>query len=378
MKKILNFIYFLYFDYLLKRKGRSPVKKGTLLLIKLDSIGDYILFRNFLPYLKNKYSGYKITYCGTIEVKDLVSTFDSEIFHDYIWIDRLKFLTDSKYKEDKLTDIHNRGYEIVISPNYTREILFADQIVKVSDAEQRIGSLPSPDKSKRMNLLTDSFYTELIDASEKNQFEFYRNKNFFEKLLGVSLDIKRTELTPLQSSKEFNLKNHILLFPGAKEPKRRWSPDYFAELSDYIIKNSDYKIALTGSAADKEISERIINKTVKDKITDLTGVTSLPDLVKVISECELLISNETGAIHIAAALQVPFICISNGNHYGRFNPYPAEIFDKGYFIYPPEFEKHDEEKLRFNSELDINSIKVKEVTDLFIKLEKEKFGRTIL
>jgi len=325
--------------------------------------------------LKSKYNSYEFTYCGSTEVKDLILSFDKELFKDFIWIDRFKFLYDLEYKKEVLRDIYNRGYEIVLCPNYHREILFGDQIVGASGAVQRIGSTSSPDKSARMNLLTNRFYTKLIEASDENLFEFYRNKQFFEKLLGPLL-IKRPEITPSADSKEFNLKDHIILFTGAKASKRIWSPDYFADTANFILNNSNYKIALTGGPLDTESSARIKDLVIyKERLTDLTGSTSLRDLVKVISECRFLISNETGAVHIAAALDIPFICISNGNHYGRFNPYPPEIFNKGYFLYPPELNASDKEELRYSSSLDINSIYPKEVNELFIKLEKENFGR---
>ncbi len=93
-----------------------------------------------------------------------------------------------------------------------------------------------------------------------------------------------------------------------------------------------------------------------------------------ISETELLISNDTSAIHIAAAVGTPFICISNGSHFGRFHPYPPEIFDKAYYIYPPEIMNNlnDIELLknqyRFSSDLDINEIKPQVVKEVIKKV----------
>lgn len=92
------------------------------------------------------------------------------------------------------------------------------------------------------------------------------------------------------------------------------------------------------------------------------------ELAKLISESELLISNDTSAIHIAAAVNTHFICITNGNHYGRFFPYPNEVFDKGIYIYPQEIKdkinlKEVQEKLRYKSDFDINTISSEEVID---------------
>jgi ADP-heptose:LPS heptosyltransferase len=57
----------------------------------------------------------------------------------------------------------------------------------------------------------------------------------------------------------------------------------------------------------------------------LAGKTSLPEFVEVIRQARLLISNETSAVHIAAAVKTPSVCILGGGHFGRFLPYPEKV-----------------------------------------------------
>ena len=107
---------------------------------------------------------------------------------------------------------------------------------------------------------------------------------------------------------------------------------------------------------------------------DMTGKTTLPQLAKLISLSKILISNETSAVHFAAAVGTPFVCLSNGNHFGRFNPYPKEMNVKSIYLYPDEIEKkvNDVEflsnKYRFESNLDINSITPDKVMTAIEKL----------
>ena len=105
-------------------------------------------------------------------------------------------------------------------------------------------------------------------------------------------------------------------------------------------------------------------------------------MVKLIRNAEFLISNETGPVHIAAAVRTPFICISNGNHFGRFNRYPREVFEKGLYVYPPELMSRIEQSVkslyeseyRYESRLDINSIDVVSVCIALNKLLKSNSG----
>ena len=355
-KYLFNFLIFLLLDFFisLKRNVKHP---ETLLLIKLDAIGDYILFRNLIPYFKeSKYRNYKITFCGNIEIKELVLSYDGEYFNDFIWIDRAKFSGSIIYKYKILKDIYSRGFETAINTAYTREILYGDQIIKTCNAGEKIGSYGSPDHKRNTRILTNRFYTKLIPASENNLFEFYRNIEFFETLLDIKILLKKLNIFPLKS---YNLKssNFILIFPGAKEEKRKWKPEYYAKVSNCILLNYNCDIVISGSSHDEDMANQIINDIQqKERVTNLTGKSSLTELVSIIESSRLLISNESAAVHIAAALDKNFICVSNGNHFGRFNPYPKEICNVGYFIYPDEIRETSDETLRFNSELDINKI----------------------
>ena len=377
---LFNYISFLPFRYLVRRK-KVPVNSGTMLIIRLDAMGDYILFRNFLEVLKKngKYAGFRITLCGNIEWKNLAEVFDKEFIEEFIWIDRKKFYNNFFYKYHILTKIHNSGFEVVINSAYTREILFGDLIVKVSDAKERIGCSGSLDKHAKWKraLLSDSYYTTLFNSKNENLFEFYRNKEFFENLLNRKLSIgKHYFNTGKLNIEKITGDKYVILVPGAKDKERIWDMENFVSVSQFIIKNYKLKVIVSGSENEKMLAETLISKLNPDYAYNLAGKVSLSSLVKYIEDAELLLSNETGPVHIAAAVNTPVICISNGNHLGRFNPYPKEIFQNAYYIYPHEVENiinsgsENQNNLRFKSEYDINEItpdRVKEVINKILE-----------
>jgi len=353
---------------------KVQIKPKTLLLVRLDSIGDYLLFRNFLKVIREseQYKNYKIYLCGNIVWKNLA---DSELIRDdrnfideFIWISRNKFKKNLRYKFNILRQIHKLGVETVIETTFTREILFGDEIVKVSNAKEKIGSTASQESYSKWKrkLLTDKYYTKLIPSSNENLFEFYRNKEFFSQLLQKNIDIKKPNIQNINVELPRFIKNKfIVLFPGGSSRNKMWSSKYFQEVAKFILENYSLDIVLTGSKQEEYLFNEIIINEFSERFINLFGNT-LVELAKLISEAELLISNDTSAIHFAAAVDTPFICITNGNHYGRFFPYPKEIFDKGIYIYPPEIKnkihlKEVQEKLRYKSDFDINSISPEEV-----------------
>jgi ADP-heptose:LPS heptosyltransferase len=381
IKKIQNmgvYIISLLLSNLLNLK-KVKIQPKSLLIIRLDSIGDYVLFRNFLEILKksNKFSGYRITLCGNITWKDLAITFDKEFADEFIWLNRNKFYTNPGYKYQLLKRIHNSGFEVVIDSTYSREILFGDLLIKVSNAKERIGCSGSLDKHSewKRNLISDNYYTTLFNSTKDNLFEFYRNKEFFENLLNSKLEIKKPYFKTLSTTiKKVTQNEYVVIVPGAKDKERIWDIENFVSVARFIITNYKMDIIIIGSEKEFNLATILISKLNSNSVFNLAGQISLSNLVKYIENAKLLISNETGPVHIAAAVNTPLICISNGNHLGRFNPYPQSIFPKANYIYPKEVdnligtENFKQNRFRFKSKLDINKIKVDRVTAIINKI----------
>jgi ADP-heptose:LPS heptosyltransferase len=346
----------------------------------LDAIGDYILLRNFIRLIKDsaKFKDYKITLCGNIIWKELAETLDSDCIDKFIWIDRTKLKNNIFYKFRLLKMIKLIGFETAIDLTYSREILFGDSIIKASNAIERIGSEGSPDSYVRWKrkLFSDNYYTRLLTASSKNLFEFFRNKEFFERLLETNLEIQKPTIDVSKISSPIDLMNdYAVIFPGASEPEKTWDVKNFTEIAKYLESENSLKIVVAGSSNESKLGKQIVSALGNTSL-DLTGKTSLSQLAKIISSAKILISNDTSAVHFAAAVNTTFICVSNGSRFGRFHPYPAEVFNKGHYVYPTEIINQFynieilNEKFRFSSDLDINSIKPEVVINLIRKVLK--------
>jgi ADP-heptose:LPS heptosyltransferase len=339
------------------------------LIIRLDEIGDFVLFHNFIRIIKQskKYQNYRISLCGNISWKDLAEKTLQDSVDHFIWIDKKQFEKNLRYKYQCLRTIYSEGFSIMINPHYTRGILYDDTIVRASKAPSKIGSQGSPEshtKWKR-NLFTDKYYTQLIPQSSDILFEFFRNKEFCETLLEKEIEIHKPilQLPKSPDSQSLN-KDTIVIFPGAGNVQRQWNIDKFVEICRFILANSQHELIICGSEKEIHLSKIITGNLDDLRVVDLAGKTNLIDLAAIIENSQLLVSNETGAVHLAAALETPFICLSNGRFLGRFHPYPSQIFNKGQYLYPPAIMNNlnniDELKRQysFDSPLNINDISV--------------------
>lgn len=371
IRNLVNFLLFLVIDFFSGLK-KNEIRPATLLVIRYDSIGDYILFRKFIRVLREdeKYKGYKITLCGNIAWKELAVSLDSDVVDEFIWMERNKFLNNLSYKISFLQMIRSKGFETVINSTYTREILFGDQVVKFSGAPVRIGSAGSPDKSGRTRIFSDRFYTRLVPAAGDNLFEFYRNMEFFENLLGRKTAVLNSQIEKSKLKNYDGLpEKYCVLFPGANNPKRRWSTGNFAKICEYLMNEYNLPVVIPLSGKEKFLVDEISGQVNPDMLIDLSGKASLTELADIIARSELLVSNDTSAVHFAAAVNKKFLCITSGLYLGRFLPYPADLCPGGKYLYPPELEGKagteamDRDRFRYSSELDINSITVQRVKE---------------
>jgi heptosyltransferase-2 len=107
----------------------------------------------------------------------------------------------------------------------------------------------------------------------------------------------------------------IGIAPGATYgPAKRWFPDRFAAVADKLKNMFDCQIILLGGKNDWQTAEEVKSSAVSDLI-NLAGKSTVREAAYLISQCSLFISNDSGLMHIAGALNIPTVAI-----FGSTNP----------------------------------------------------------
>ncbi|MGC8808746.1 MAG: lipopolysaccharide heptosyltransferase II [bacterium] len=97
--------------------------------------------------------------------------------------------------------------------------------------------------------------------------------------------------------------------PGSSYgPAKEWPVKKFAELSQKIIKKLGARIIVLGGQNDRELAQKILASS-QNLGYDLTGQTSLVEAMALMVQCRLIVTNDSGLMHVAAALQVPLVAI---------------------------------------------------------------------
>jgi ADP-heptose:LPS heptosyltransferase len=116
---------------------------------------------------------------------------------------------------------------------------------------------------------------------------------------------------------------YACVHPGAQLPSRRWPPARFAAVADALA-DMGLRVVLTGSSAEKFLT-REVHGAMKSPALDLAGETNLGTLAVLLERSRLLVSNDTGLSHMAAALEVPSVIVASGSDVGRWAPQDANL-----------------------------------------------------
>lgn len=349
------------------RRGKN------LLLIKTDNIGDYVLFRNCIEVLKKseRYKDYKITLVGNPSFKGLAESLDSGYVDEFVWINNLHYAYNPLYRSFVNNKLNRKNFDVVINPMFSRVYKVTETLVKSINAREKVGSSGDlTNITAAHRAISNGFYTKLFSAKDGVLFEFLRNREFFEALLGEESSLKKPCIDIGSFKSRVKLpENYVVLAPGASKKTKEWDTGNFASIADFLSAKYGLTIVICGSKKDKTLARKV-NKAIKPaNPIDLTGKTSLMELTCIIKNAELVISGDTSFYHIAAAVDTKVVCLSNGVYFGRFVPYPKEVYAGVRTLFPPEIEENfgDTEgltkKYLYASTLDINQIRINEVKE---------------
>jgi heptosyltransferase-2 len=113
----------------------------------------------------------------------------------------------------------------------------------------------------------------------------------------------------------------IGLNPGAAYgPAKRWPAEKYADLSARLVQELQATIVVFGTTADRQAAE-IIQKRTNKPIIDLCGKTSLGQALAVIKECHGFVTNDSGLMHVGAALKTPLVAIFGSTNHITTGPF---------------------------------------------------------
>ena len=302
----------------------SKIKIGKkrsfdLVIVKVDGIGDYVMWHDCISAYKKKYSGKKVLYVCNSPVRKLAE--QEDFFSEIICFEEMKMKGSILYAYHFLNSLKRIKADTVITPVRERH-WYADIFAMAISSKNKISILPI----SKQNFLTNIYnrnYTKLIDCTCcVNEIEV--NIRFTKEAVWAGYEYGNYALSVNTQITPPTCKYAAISF-SSSATRKNWPIERFVKIIERIP--DDYKILLIGSGAldikqAKEIEDTV---HVKERILNYVGKTTVAEMVSLISKASFVIGNDSAAVHIAAAVHVPSIAIVPGPHFYRFLPYPENM-----------------------------------------------------
>lgn len=311
---------------------RQPGGARSILVVRGDAIGDFVLFLPALRVLRQHYASAKISLVVASECADLASSFAP--VDEVIEYDRKRYRFDLAYRIRLIRSLRARQFDVALNPVYSREPL-TDELLYCCGAQERIACEGDLSNIRaRTKTGNNAFCSRIYPSSTGLLHESERNREFVERLIGThgsaedfqpSLSISQPQLKDACALlRGQGLDPHkdliVAMFPGASKAIKRWPAENFAQLADDFSRSFGARVLLCGASSDRKWGQTV-SKLAEAAPVTLIGDTTLTQLTAVLRLSALYIGNDSGPLHLAVAAGTPSLAIMGGGHFYRFYPY---------------------------------------------------------
>ncbi len=289
----------------------------NILIVNLGGIGDVLLSLPALKALRSSLPAAKISL--------LTVPRSAEVVRDFQFLDNIiLFRRGLKNKFGLISTLRGIRPDLVINMRPLTSFISAIKMAflfMLIRAEYRMGR----DTEKRGFFFNIKIPED--DVAKIHDLDYYLD---MFKVLGVksndyniNLSVRKSDIDYIDSLllEHGIAKDDVVIGinPGASWPTRRWPLENFSSLSELILKERKCKIVITGSQSETSLANKL-QTICKADLVNLAGETTFGQLMALIKRCSLFISNDTGPMHLAAALHTPLIAIFWSGDFVRYDP----------------------------------------------------------
>ncbi|MFT3894220.1 MAG: glycosyltransferase family 9 protein [Anaerolineales bacterium] len=305
-------------NFIFTNKNRNPFPIEKIIIFRALQLGDMLNAVPAFRALRAAYPEAYITLAGLPWCDKFVERFHAYL-DDFITFPGYPGLPEQKPDLPAilsfLENMQRQKFDLAIQMQGSGDIV--NPMIELFGAKQTAGYYlpdqycPDPD-----------FYLIYPDGEPESRRHLHLMDFLGIPLQGSDLELPLFEedWTSLQQIKDqYRLRNdYVCIHPGARGLHRRWAPEKFAVVADWLTALG-YQVVLTGSAEEAELTSKV-NQYMQAKAIDLAGKTDLGTLGALVSQAHLVVSNDTGMSHVAAALKVPSVILFAVSHSVRWAP----------------------------------------------------------
>jgi ADP-heptose:LPS heptosyltransferase len=290
-----------------------------ILVLRLDEIGDVVMTSPFLRELRRNAPRAWITLVVKPEIVNLVErcpyvnevlAFDPRALGLYAPLELHRRTLVLAWKR-----LWRRHFDLALLPRSGADYCHAAFLAYFSGATRRVGfGRRGWDAEPPIRTDYDALLTDVLDC-RREMHEVERNLQLLRTLGG------RVESTALELwsgpedeavASDWLADSHrrlVAFGPGGAQERKRWPMARFIALGRWLAREYDVRMVVIGGKTDQSAGAAL-SDALGDRVIDLTGRTTLRQAAAVLRECALYVGNDTGPMHLAAAVGTPVVVIS--------------------------------------------------------------------
>lgn len=299
----------------------------SILIVKLSAIGDVVHTLPLLEVLRKSFPEARIDWLVEEEASEIIQG-HPDLSHVFIsqrksWQRRLLKRGSCFSSVAEITrflrKLRSQRYDLVID---LQGLFRSGLLVGISRGARKMGF--SGGREGSVLFLTERPYPVNYNLHAIERYlqaaEYLEcRENSWKGIIPVpsyvreKMDVLLSEIAPREEKL-------VAINPMARWETKLWDPERFAILAERIERDLSHKVLFTGSSGDVKVIEKIMGR-MHQKPINLAGKTTLKELAHLYSRCRLVVTTDTGPMHIAAAMGTPVLALFGPTAPWRTGPY---------------------------------------------------------
>ncbi|MBU2699030.1 lipopolysaccharide heptosyltransferase II [Sporomusaceae bacterium BoRhaA] len=296
---------------------------NKILVVNLMYIGDLLFATPFLRSLRQHYPEVQISLLVDEKNADVVR-FNPNI-SEIIFIDKKGYHGKIQNFSRLIGNLRRRNYDLVINLH----------------RNERSSALAAFSGGKRIIGFSKPGFSLFFDKVVEERKDIHQAQAYLEILKSVDIPIvdcglemwvdeKSTQAAAAMWQQAFRQADGsypvIGLNTGGSWPTKRWTADGFAQLADQLL-DKGYGVCFFGGSMDRQDVDVILQKVERvasPRIAIFTGKTTLLEMAALVKKCAVVVTGDSGPMHIAVSQRVPVITLFGPSDPVRYAPYQQQ------------------------------------------------------
>ena len=280
-----------------------------ILLIRLSSLGDIVLTTPAIRAIRAHFPNAYIAMLVAKQSADVLR--QNPNLNEIIQFDRSARNKDTGEMLRILRILRQRKFALTF--DFQRKFR-TELLMYLSGASERVGKgiLCTIRVPEQGNKHATEHYFDLLHAAgipaEGRELEMFLSKS---ERADAFYAFEGAGVTELQLK--------VGLFPGAGWKLREWMPERFASIGDRLVQHFNAQVLIFGGPKDVELVTTVCN-LMNEPAIPFAGTLQIRQLAACIEKCDLFLTNDTGPMHIAAAVGTPTLALFGPGNHIRFQP----------------------------------------------------------